>query len=183
MIRFDAVILVEGLSDKAALETLAVRQGRDLESEGIVIHAMGGASPIGQNLRELTTRAVALAGLCDLAEEDDFARALDRHVGPVGDRSDMEALGFFVCVVDLEDELIRALGPERVLEVVASEKETGALSSFQNQPAWRGRPIEDQLRRFMGTFSGRKVRYGALLVEALDLDRVPRPLERVLNHL
>jgi hypothetical protein len=35
----------------------------------------------------------------------------------------------------------------------------------------------------MGTRSGRKVRYGRLLVEALDLNRVPRPLDGVLDHV
>jgi hypothetical protein len=35
----------------------------------------------------------------------------------------------------------------------------------------------------MGTFSGRKIRYGGLLVEALDLHKVPRPLEEVLGYL
>jgi hypothetical protein len=35
----------------------------------------------------------------------------------------------------------------------------------------------------MGTRSGRKSQYAALLVDALDLDRVPRPLEDVLAHV
>jgi hypothetical protein len=95
----------------------------------------------------------------------------------------MEGLGFFVCVSDLEDELIRALGTERVLEVVESEGELGAFRSFQNQPAWRGRPLTDQLHRFIGTFSGRKIRYGRHLVEALDPDRVPVPLTGLLGHI
>jgi hypothetical protein len=120
----------------------------------------------------------------DLGEEDDIVRALDRAgMGSPQSRTDIEALGFFVCMVDLEDELIRSLGPDRVLEVIESADEQGVFRSFQNQPAWRGRPVEDQLRRFMGTFSGRKVRYGSLLVNALDLHTVPRPLERVLGHI
>jgi hypothetical protein len=39
------------------------------------------------------------------------------------------------------------------------------------------------MRRFIGTRSGRKIRYGRLLVDALDLTRVPRPLQRVLSHV
>jgi hypothetical protein len=54
---------------------------------------------------------------------------------------------------------------------------------MQRQPAQRGRPVEDQLRRFLGTRSGRKVAYGRLLAEALDLGRVPRPLEGVIAYL
>jgi hypothetical protein len=33
----------------------------------------------------------------------------------------------------------------------------------------------------MGTRGGRKIRYGKVLVEALDLDRIPRPLTSVLD--
>jgi hypothetical protein len=53
---------------------------------------------------------------------------------------------------------------------------------MQRQPAQRGRTVEAQLRRFMGTHSGRKLKYARLLVEALDLDAVPRPLDGVLAH-
>jgi hypothetical protein len=49
-------------------------------------------------------------------------------------------------------------------------------------PAWRGRAAGDQLRRFMGSGGRRKIRYARLLVDALALDRVPRPLDGVLAH-
>jgi len=39
------------------------------------------------------------------------------------------------------------------------------------------------LRRFLGTRAGRKVRYGTLLVDALDLDRVPPALDAVLAQV
>ena len=42
---------------------------------------------------------------------------------------------------------------------------------------------EERLRRFMGTVSGRKAQYPRLLVDALDLTRVPRPLDRALAHV
>jgi hypothetical protein len=35
----------------------------------------------------------------------------------------------------------------------------------------------------MGTISGRKEHYAQALVEALDLERVPRPLEAVLERI
>jgi hypothetical protein len=35
----------------------------------------------------------------------------------------------------------------------------------------------------MGSGGRRKIRYARLLVEALDLARVPRPLDRVLAHV
>jgi hypothetical protein len=58
-----------------------------------------------------------------------------------------------------------------------------SFRSFQRQPAWRGRAHEEQLRRFFGTQGGRKIESAALLVAALDLTRVPRPLDLVLAHL
>jgi hypothetical protein len=95
----------------------------------------------------------------------------------------MELLGFFVCVADLEDELIRALGVAPVEQVIEAEGDLPSFRRFQSQPAWRQRTLEAQLRRFMGTKSGRKARYAGLLVDALDLERAPRPLERVLAYV
>ncbi len=95
----------------------------------------------------------------------------------------MERLGFYVCVADLEDELIRALGPATVEKVVEAQGELRAFRTLQKQPEWLGRPPEQQLRRFMGSGGSRKIRYARLLVEALDLAQVPRPLERVLAHV
>lgn len=181
-----AVILVEGMSDQNAMRTLAQRLGRDLDSEGVSVLPMGGATTIGHFLILLGPqgRNVELAGLCDQGEESDFRYALERvGLGSDLDRDGMEQLGFFVCVEDLEDELIRALGPVTVQRIIESEGEMATFRRFQAQPAQRGRPIDRQLRRFMGTRSGRKIRYGGLLVEALDLDRVPRPLAGVLDHI
>jgi hypothetical protein len=95
----------------------------------------------------------------------------------------MEALGFYVCVADLEDELIRCLGAARVERVVEAQGELRSFRTLQRQPAWQGRSSQDQLRRFIGSHSGRKVRYARLLADALDLTIVPRPLDRVLAHI
>jgi OLD-like protein len=170
-------VLVEGASDQVAIRTLAERRGRDLEAESVAIVAMGGAQSIGRFLDRFGPRGldVKLAGLCDVGEEREFRRALDR--------AGMEWLGFYVCVVDLEDELIRALGAPSVLEVVEAQGELGAFRTLQKQPAWRSRPVEEQLRRFMGSGGRRKIRYARLLVEALELDRMPRPLDEVLARV
>jgi hypothetical protein len=95
----------------------------------------------------------------------------------------MERLGFYVCDADLEDELIRALGTVAVEQVLDAQGELGSFRTFQKQPAQRGRTTEAQLRRFLGTRSGRKAEYARLLVEALDLERAPRPLNGVLAHV
>jgi hypothetical protein len=180
------VVLVEGISDLNALEALARRRGRDLDAEGISVVAMGGAQAIGAFLGLLGPRGlgVELAGLCDVGEEAHFRRALERAgLGSDLTRRRMEVLGFFVCVADLEDELIRSLGAVAVERVLDAQGDLESFRTFQKQTAWRKRPIEEQLRRFIGTHSGRKIQSATLLVEALDLDRVPRPLDSVLAHV
>ena len=181
-----AVMLVEGMSDQAALEALAERRGRALDSEGISIIQMGGATNIDRFLDLFGPRGrdVRLAGLCDAAEEGYFRRALERAgLGSGLSRAGMEALGFYVCTADLEDELIRALGAASVEEIIQAHGDSRSFSIFQRQPAQQGRSPERQLRRFMGTRSGRKSQYARLLVSALDLTRVPRPLDGVLAHV
>ena len=181
-----AVILVEGISDRNAIEALAVRHGRNLSREGVFVVPMGGATNIGHFLDLFGPRGLSarLAGLCDEAEEGDFRRGLARAgFGPVAARPDLERLGFYVCVADLEDELIRSLGTAAVEQVIASQGELTGFRTFCQQPAQRTRPREQQLRRFMGTRSGRKARYARLLTTALDPTQVPAPLNRVLSHL
>jgi len=178
-----AVVLVEGDSDRAALEALAERRGRDLDAEGVSVVAMGGAQAIGSFLARFGPRGLdfRLGGLCDEAEEGEFQRGLERAgLGSNLSRADLERLGFYVCVADLEDELIRALGAVSVEQVVEAQGDVESFRTLQKQPAWQGRPTEEQLRRFMGSGGRRKIRYARFLVEALDLDRVPRPLARVL---
>jgi len=181
-----AIVLVEGISDQGALEALAERRGRNLDAEGISVVPIGGAQSIGRFLNLFGPQGldVKLAGLCDAAEESDFRRGLDRAgLGSHLTRIDMEQLGFYVCVADLEDELIRALGAASVEQVVDAQGELGSFRTLQKQPAWQGRTTEEQLRRFMGSGGRRKIRYARLLVDALDLTQVPRPLDLVLAHI
>ncbi len=185
MVDSRAVVLVEGISDQEAVEALAERRGRRLDAEGIAVVPIGGAQSIGRFLARYGPQGldVRLAGLCDAAEEREFRRSLDRAgLGSDLTRAEMEALGFFVCVADLEDELIRALGAASVEEVVEAQGELGSFRTLQKQPAWQGRAQEEQLRRFMGSGGSRKIRYARLLVDALDLTQVPRPLDQVLAH-
>jgi hypothetical protein len=83
----------------------------------------------------------------------------------------------------LEDELIRALGASLVEDVVEGQGDLGSFRTLQKQPAWQGRSVEEQLRRFMGSGGSRKIRYARLLVDTLDLTQVPRPLDGVLAHV
>ncbi|BCL17454.1 TOPRIM nucleotidyl transferase/hydrolase domain-containing protein [Micromonospora sagamiensis] len=179
-----AVVLVEGISDQIALETAAVGRGRDLGAERIVIVPIGGAHAIGRFLTMLGPLQVRLAGLCDLREEELFRRGLAARTGSTPTRTDLEALGFHVCVDDLEDELIRAVGTVEVEALFESQGDLGSFRSMRNQPAWRGRRPEAQMRRFLGSGSRRKLRYARLLVEAAVVrDTLPRPLDALLTAL
>jgi hypothetical protein len=184
--RLDAqtVVLVEGISDKHAIEALAERHGRSLEGEGVAVLPMGGAQAIGRFLELYGPRGqnLGLAGLCDVQEEDAFRRGLERAgLGSNLTREDMERLGFYVCVRDLEEELIRAHGAAGVERIAEARGDLQAFRTLQKQPAWNGRPAEEQLRRWMGSGGRRKFHYAAYLVEELDLDKMPQPLTGVLD--
>lgn len=159
-----AFVLVEGVTDRIALEAVAAKLGRDLAAEGIEVVPIGGAQAIRRAAAQYDGERVV--GLCDVNEERWFRRVL-------GDAT-------HVCVRDLEDELIRALGPDRVQEVVAAQGEVETFRNFQNQVFWRGRPAEEQLRRWLQN-GGRQHRYPPLLVEAMEPGEIPRPLAGVLT--
>ncbi|MFD4142348.1 TOPRIM nucleotidyl transferase/hydrolase domain-containing protein [Streptomyces sp. NPDC058572] len=172
-----AAVLLEGPSDVAAVSALAASRGRNLAAEGICLLSMGGAMNVGRFARLLGPPGLGLrlTGLCDEAERRYYARGLER--------AGAAQQGFFACAADLEDELIRALGVTRVEELVRAEGDLRALQTFLRQPAQRGRTSQQQLRRFLGTTRGRKIRYGRVLVEALDPDHVPAPLDGLLTSL
>jgi hypothetical protein len=182
-----ALVLVEGISDQIAVETAALGRGRDLAAERIVVVPIGGAHAIGRflaGLGPLGTR-VRLAGLCDVREEEVFRRGLvAAHVGSPGTRTDMENLGFFVCVEDLEDELIRAVRVDGVEALFESQGDLGSFRSLRSQPAWRDQEPGAQMRRFLGSGARRKLRYARLLVEAATArDALPRPLDALLTAI
>ena len=180
-----ALVVVEGASDQIAIEALAERRGIDLAEARIRVVPLGGAHSIGRFLEELgpPSNGLRLAGFCDAGEAAVFRRALER-AGFGSDLSgeEMEQLGFYVCVADLEDELIRALGVAAVEEIVRANGDLQRFRKLQQMPAWRSRATDEQLRRFIGAGAHRKIRYARFLVDALDLDCVPRPLDRVLVH-
>jgi hypothetical protein len=180
-----AVVLVEGLSDRIALEAVASRRGRSLGAEGVSVVDMGGAKNVGRFLERFGPPGLdlAIAGLYDVAEEPDVRRGLERvGLGSELFRADIERLGFFACVEDLEDELVRAVGADGVVDVIGARGELGPFRTLSKQPEWRERPAEERLRRFLGNAS-RKIEYAPLLVALLDPSAVPRPLDEVLRHV
>lgn len=170
-------VLLEGPSDVAALSALTESRGRNLAAEGVCVVSMNGAMNAGRyaGLLGPTGLGLRLTGLCDEQERRYYARGWER--AGAGDQ------GIFVCAADLEDELIRALGAQRVEEIVRAEGDLRALQIFLRQPAQQDRTAPQQLRRFLGTKKGRKIHYGRVLVEALAPDRVPAPLDALLTGL
>lgn len=180
-----AVMLVEGISDQIAVETLAARRGRDLDAERVVVLPTGGAHAMTRYLRQFgpAGAGLRLAGLCDIGEESVVRRGLaSAGIGSPGTRADMERVRFYVCVEDLEDELIRAIGAARAEALIDSQGDLGSFRSLQRQPEWRSQPATAQLRRFLGSGARRKLRYARLLAGAVNLDRLPHPLEAMLNQ-
>ena len=168
----DCVVLVEGASDYRALEVVADRLGLDLDAARVAVVVMHGITNLPRHLRELP-EGVRVTGLYDAAE--------GRYV-----RATLERLGrtehFFACERDLEEELIRALGPDRVVAVIEQAGETGPWEILQRQPFHRGRDRVEVLYRFLGTKSGRNQRYARLLTEAMTPDEIPTPLKAVLQE-
>jgi hypothetical protein len=180
------VVLVEGASDQAAVLAVATRLGRDLVADRVLVAASGGATNTARHLEQLGPHGlgVRVVGLYDAAEERFVRGGLARAgMGTPATRSDLEALGFFACVEDLEDELIRALGVDRVLEVIERRGDLASYRIMRRQPAHRDSTDEQRLRRFLGTTSGRKVEYAALLASELDVAALPRPLDLLLRTI
>ncbi|MBT0768398.1 hypothetical protein KIH74_05650 [Kineosporia sp. J2-2] len=190
------VVLVEGESDRGAVEALARRRGVDLTALRIVVISMGGASGIARFVGLLGPQGAGLplVGLYDEAEIGYVRRGLERagwfprYLGSRQNlleddaaRAGLAAAGFHACVSDLEDELIRALGAGAVLDVVAAEGEAARFEAFAQQPDHRGEPVEAQLHRFLGTRSGRKIQYPPRLVQALASGDEPACLVAVLS--
>ncbi|AGK77863.1 hypothetical protein SFUL_2924 [Streptomyces microflavus DSM 40593] len=171
-------VLLEGPSDAAAVNALAESRSRDLAAEGVCVLPMGGAMSVARfaGLLGPSGLGIRLTGLCDERERGFYERGWER----AGAGAEQE---FFVCVADLEEELIRTLGVTRVEALVQAEGDLRALQIFLRQPAQQGRSPQQQLRRFLGTKKGRKIHYGRALVQALGPDRAPAPLDDLLASL
>ena len=110
---------------------------------------MGGATSIAHILDRYGPNGAGhrLFGQCGAGESRGIARALGRAAFGSGS---LAQLGFHVCDADLEDELIRCLGIDAVLKVIAAQGDLASFRLLQRQPSLRERPIAAQLRRFFG---------------------------------
>ncbi|MDY0910758.1 TOPRIM nucleotidyl transferase/hydrolase domain-containing protein [Microbacterium sp. CFBP9034] len=144
-----AIVLVEGVSDQIALEAVARRLGRDLPASRVAVVPTGGAHGTARMLRTLTARPphAVLSGVYDVAETDVVRSAL-LGVGLIEPGGPLEEAGFFACEDDLEDELIRALGPEAVERCLTEQGDIASFRTLQKQVEWRERDVRAQLRRW-----------------------------------
>ncbi|NLX00564.1 MAG: hypothetical protein GXY39_12800 [Actinomycetales bacterium] len=180
----DSVVLLEGASDVAAVRTAAASAGVDLD--GVRLVDMGGITNVRAHVTALQSGEDAtptVLGMCDVGESRFVIAAMQGRASWVQDVSDLPAVGFFVCHRDLEDELLRALGVPRTLEVLRALGLRDKLEALRQQPAWRDRPIEEQLHRFAGIASGRKELLAEALTAELAPDELPEPLRLLLDRL
>jgi predicted ATPase len=176
-------ILVEGISDHYAIEALATRKAKNIDAAGVSIVVLAGASSINNYLALLGPKGlrVRLAGLADVSDEARWSKALEANgLGANLDRAGMAKIGFHICDPDLEGVLIAALGNARTIQVIHDQGDNAAFERFCKQPAHSGKSLQQQLHDFI---HGRNVEYAMPLVDALDLTKVPAPLEGVLNEI
>lgn len=179
-----AVVLLEGASDVAAVGVLARRRGIDTAGP-VQLLDLHGVTNVRRVLVHLAQDApwVEVLGLCDAAEVGFVLGALGAVHGQVEGVEALPAHGFFVCRDDLEQELIRGLGDERTVEVVEELGLGPKLAALRQQPAWRDRPLADQLHRFCGVASGRKTLMAGAMAAALATDECPVPIELLLARM
>ncbi|GAB3712292.1 TOPRIM nucleotidyl transferase/hydrolase domain-containing protein [Mariniluteicoccus flavus] len=177
------VVLLEGASDVAAVRALMETSG--IDPRPIELLSLQGVTNVGRVLKEirLVRSDVDVVGLCDAAETRFVERALVQDGLPVSDASDLPTYGFFVCVADLEEELIRALTPERARDTLMGAGLGGRFEALQTQAAWVDRPLAEQLHRFCGVASGRKELAAGILAGALADGEAPEPLAMLLDRL
>lgn len=178
------VVLLEGRSDIAAVRAAAASAQVDLS--GVRLVDLGGITNVRSRLTVLAREEPGVEqvlGMCDAGETRFVVSALESTGHWVRDASDLASAGFFVCVADLEDELLRALGPGRVIQVLDRLGLRDKLDALGQQPAWRERPLRDQLHRFAGVASGRKELLATAFTAELAADELPEPLRLLLERL
>jgi len=180
------IVLVEGVTDELALTLAARRSGRDLKAEDVSVIPINGAHAIARILVRLVAEepGAKLAGLYDEGEEEVVRTALERAgYGQNLSRGRLEELGFFACIADLEDELIRAAGESILSRLIVLEGDAQPWHTFRSQRAWHGRPVDQQFRRFIRSVSERNSRYIRAIVESIEPSRLPRPLRLLLDYI
>ena len=171
-------LLVEGESDKAALQTLATRFGVDVVADDITISVINGAGNFGRAIAEAAAQGHRVGGLYDEGEERFVAGALNRQEG-----EDLTRQGFFACRRDLEDELIRAIGVAAITPLLESKSDLKGFRAFQGQEAHSSAEPGEQLRRFISATGARKRDYAAVMAAEVAFEDVPEPMSGLINWI
>lgn len=179
---YGPVVLLEGGSDVAAVRAAARVMG--VGDAHVRYVDLRGITNVRAHLDRLTREEPdsEVLGMCDAQEAHFVVRALIANGGWARAADDLPASGFFVCHADLEEELIRALGVDRAVDVLREEGLLDKLAVLQQQPAWRGRPLAEALHRFAGVASGRKEVFAGALAAALTPETVPEPLRLLVER-
>lgn len=187
--RPSTLVLLEGPSDVAAVTgLLAHRAGEVGSGPGAPAYSLvdlGGVTNVGAHLQRATALSPVprLLGLCDRGESRVVVAALRRIGRDVSEPEDLPGEGFFVCDRDLEEELIRALGPDGCLDLLEEVGLGARFAAFSRQRAWAGRPLSQRLHRFSGTTAGRKIMLAGAMAAALGPERAPGPLAALIDAL
>lgn len=179
------LVLLEGPSDVAAVTALLAAQAGGGERSAYELVDLGGVTNVGAHLSRAAEAdpSPRVVGLCDAGEARVVLRALQRVGRAIAEPQELSEEAFFVCERDLEDELIRALGPGRCLEVLEEQGLADRFAAFGRQQAWAGRPLTERLHRFCGVASGRKILLAGAMAAALAPGQVPPPLAGLLRSL
>ncbi|MEM7096074.1 MAG: TOPRIM nucleotidyl transferase/hydrolase domain-containing protein [Actinomycetota bacterium] len=170
----DVVVLVEGVSDQVAVEATAARMGHRLAEEAIVVLPVGGAHGVGRIIERLLPGGTALVALCDRSERVDVVDAFETRGLP--------GASVFNCDPDLEAELIVACGESQLVTLLDERGDLASFRTMQKQPAWRDRPFDEQMHRWIRAKARRSTVFARVLLEECDADRLPRPLVGCVDH-
>ena len=176
------VIFVEGFSDFLAVRTLAETLGVDLDAAGASLLSLEGADLLKHYMALLGPQGlnVRIRGLCDLDKEAEWIQTLSDAGLSIDDRTELNAVGFQVAEVDLEAELVTALGEQGTETVIAEADATNSLETFRQQPANAGLEGRDLLLAFIRK---RKIKWAPLLAAAISSTEVPTPIADLLAGL
>lgn len=176
------VAFVEGITDYQTVRVIAATLGRHLDAEGIAVVALDGAASLTTFLQIMGPEGLELAvgGICDADYEADWCSYLTAAGLPASNRQDLNALGFYVSDLDLEDELVTALGTTAAQLVFANDGATQRFQNYSGQPAHKGKSLHEQVRGFAQT---KKVYWTPRLAAAVTAASVPTSIKDLLDHV
>ncbi len=178
----ETVILLEGHSDLLAIRVLARALDVDLDARGISLLSLDGAGSVVHYLSLFGPAGLGLTlrGLCDADHEETWRTRLQDAGIEVTDRAAMNAVGFQVADADLEEELIGALGTQRVSELIEKENADQAFANFTQQGAIARLSLAEQQHDFLHKQS---VRWAPVLAADLSVEDIPQPIRDLLEGL